>query len=517
MKIKLLVTIFMIFFIFSENVFGISEHFKYVIDTIGIPEYNVYGQSLNEEVYYTYNVFCYGSPKESSLNCSEKFKSVANGKWTDSDTSYKGAGTPGEYYYLGREYNGSLVRNVYYPVSFFPDTVPNDWNYQIIEDASSSWKDSSKYKYVEQLEYMKNAPILYDELDFVNRVTNPYNLVNYGISANEIGLNKVRLNTCSTWKTKGILDVVRKDKNGKIRYSIFATEPMAASATVKSNLNARDSYTIEEDETVKSIVINFGASVENITDYAKVSHIKEIKSNLYINGELVSTIKGEKTKDILKSYSIILKREDANLYPLYIEVKSTLYTEFAVDGLMEDGLSKAINVNIKEHIPKIESADIKLLNKKDNKYFVSNLLRTSTSNNCNCAGIVQAGNHLALKVETHGKDSQFIIYINDSIVQADTIYKSGNTTYLDIQVPNEYITISGWNTAREKINNYFNINLEDIGTRCNVPNKLKIKYGKSEEIFIFDVIDNYNFNMNYTFKNVLNKEEIEEKLEISKW
>ena len=55
MKNKIIV-ILILFLGIKQYSYSISDDFKYVINTIGIPEYNVYNQQINEEVYYTYKL-----------------------------------------------------------------------------------------------------------------------------------------------------------------------------------------------------------------------------------------------------------------------------------------------------------------------------------------------------------------------------------------------------------------------------------------------------------------------------
>lgn len=519
---KIMIAFFVVFslgIVASGSVFGISSDFQFVIDTIGVPRYNVYGEEINEDVYYTYNVLSYSTPELASSRAKQGFASVSGGLWSSLGGKYAGNGISGEYYYIGRTYSGSLISNVRYPVSFFPETTPNHWNYVSIDGAYSSWQDSSKYKYIEQLEYMKNTPILYDTLDFENRVTNPYNLVEYGICANDIGFDKVMLDTVSSWKTCGALNVVRKEKDGSIRYAIFATAPMAASASVKSDLSVQDSYTLCGDEEEKNITISFGAHVENLNDYAKIEHIKEIKAELYINGNLACSISGNKKGSVNKNFIISINRDTSNSYPLYIEVKSSLYTEFAVDGLMRDGLSKNVNVIIESYKEKIESADLKLLSKDSSNYLVSDIIKTNNTNYMDSCGAIQGGNHLCIKVKTDYNFENIDVYLNNKKQDLNLIYADADNFYIDIKVPedNEYITINSWAYLREKNNNYFNINYSDIGTRVKNPNILKVEVmGKSMEI-LFDVIDRYNININYDLPGVINGEEIRKKVDIKSW
>ena len=513
--------LFIVFICFSffqiKNVYGISEDFEFVINTIGVPKYNVYGQEINEDVYYTYNVFAYSSPKEASLNSAQGFKETSLGKWTSSNTKYNGSGQRGEYYFLGREYNGSLISNVYYPVSFFPDNTPEYWTYMYMNDAYSSWNDSSKYKYSEQLEYMKNSKILYDFLDFSARTTDPYNLVKYNITANSIGLDKIMLDTCSTWKTQGIMNVVRKDLNGAIRYSIFAIEPMAASATVKSNLTVDEVYVLTENEKEKEINITFGAEAINLTDYARPKHIKEIKSDLYINGQKVSSVIGNKKTSISKSYIYTLSRENENSYPLYIEVKSSLYTEFAVDGLMKDGLSKTVNVTIEKYKQALESAEIKELTKENNKIYVNDLVKTLSTEEADSVGIIQQGRHLCLKLETDFDDNYISIYLNNNKVNYTKLLSKDGCVFLEIDVIGIANTIASWNYLRNYYNNYFTIKNNDIGKRVASPNEIKIVINGIEKVIKFDTIDNFNININYKLYGVVNKEDVYAKIEIEKW
>ena len=516
-KYLLLIVIIATFYFGSYDVYGITDNFKYVIDTIGVPQFNVFNEEINEEVYYTYNVLCYSSPLDASVGASQGFVEVSNGKWTSNNTKYNGSGIPGEFYYLGTQYNGQRVSNVYYPVSFFPDSTPEYWNYMYMNGAVDSWNDKSKYKYVEQLEHMKSKKILYDTLNFETRKTDPYNLINYNITPREIGFDKIMLDTCSTWKTNGIMNVVRRDLNGGIRYAIFATEPMAASANVKSNLLVNDNYIIDENELEKKISITYGAEAVNLTDYAKYDHIKEIKSTLYINGEIVSSISLGKTKEVNKSYIYTLSRENANSYPLYIEVKSTMYTEFAVDGLMQDGLSKSVNVDVKNYKRKIEDIQLSQLIKNDNNYYVCSLIETDNTKLASSTGIIQCGNHLCIKVSSDYNVEDIAVKLNGMTIDYNVLVEKNGKYIISFVVPDELISLQSWNYLRMKKDNYFKVNQNDVGIREKQPNEVTVTVkGESKSAF-FDAIDNYNSNLNYTMNNVRNIKEINEKIELNDW
>ena len=71
----------------------------------------------------------------------------------------------------------------------------------------------------------------------------------------------------------------------------------------------------------------------------------------------------------MTTYIIKFYINKENSYPLYIEVKSSMYTEFAVDGLMRDGLSKTVTVNIEKYKNKLNDAELKLLSINNEKIF----------------------------------------------------------------------------------------------------------------------------------------------------
>jgi hypothetical protein len=283
--------------------FGISDEFKFVINTIGVPRYNVIGDEINEKVYYTYNVFVYSSPSAMyGRTSTQRFKSVVNGKWAKD-------GVTGEYDILGVDYSGGFVYNVYFPVDSIPESLPDKWNYIEIDGALSSWSDKSKYKYKEQINYMKNSKLLFDSINYSTNTINPYNLVEYNITPSKIGLSKVRLNTAATWKTYGIVSINRINSNGQIRYATLAIKPIAASANIQSYIEAPSKVILDENNDEVELIIKFGSKATNLTEYAKVEHIKEISSSLSINGESVSLVKDGKKDCIEKSYKYKISRE----------------------------------------------------------------------------------------------------------------------------------------------------------------------------------------------------------------
>ena len=155
-KVKLVIsTLFVcIVCITSSKIYGISEDFKFVIETIGIPRYNVYGKEINEEVYKAYNTFSYGWPEELGVDVGQRWKDSKYGLWAQGIGKYTGSGTRGEYNLLGKDYSGNIINNYYFPVDYIPTNTPEYWEYCSNPGAIESWNDKNKYKYIIFINYI---------------------------------------------------------------------------------------------------------------------------------------------------------------------------------------------------------------------------------------------------------------------------------------------------------------------------------------------------------------------------
>lgn len=498
---------------FKHECFAISDKFKFIIDTIGIPRYNVYGEEINEEIYYNYNVFSYSTPENMyALTNTQRFKIVL-----DQGKDLKD-GVRGEYYLLGRGYTGNFIANVYFPVDGTPETTPDKWNYIKINGAIDSWYDTSKYKYFEQLEYTKNSNLLFDTIDYTTNTCNSYNLIEYNITPQKIGLEKIVLNTCPTWKTYGVVTINRINNKGELRYATLAIRPMAANASVESNFKYNGNTTISSVQDSTLLNINFGANAINLTDYATKNQIKNISSTIYINNEKIATVSGSKTVSVDKKINYTVSRNmftTPGKHKIHIKVVSYLYTDFSVDGLMENTLEKDIEIYVDEKlIAPLSSKNIYVQKKEDNKLVVSPLVQTNITKLANSYGFVEKGRNIAIQLNVKSKDiklDNIQVFLNGKKVE-HSILKSSKKGYLigiNISSDNEN-TLMTWEYLRNKLQNYFDIDFKKIGSRIKSPCKIDISYsvlGKYfNECLLIDFVDNYTQNMNYIFENgVINK------------
>lgn len=447
------------------------------------------------------------------------------GKWTRDGGAYNGTGIRGEYYVLGTSYSGSIIDNVYFPVDSVPETTPEYWQFIEFEGAYESWNVDSKYQ--EQIEYMKNSKMLFDTIDYNTSTCNSYNLVEYNMSANSIGLNKARLNTCATWKTMGVISTRRINNNGAVRTAIFAIRPMAASADVKSKVICPDEVTLQSDEDELQIKVSFGASAINLNDYASEKHIKEIFASLKVNGNEVGNRCRAKSSDITSDYIITIDREKYKSGDtINLEIYSYLYTEFSVDGLMQDRINKNITINIEEknEVP-VKNFDIGHLQKDDKGLYISPLAKTNNTVDKSC-GILEGGNVLACKLELDGKFSNIDninVKIDDREVEHDILKSNEKNMVISINIPKDvYSSIAAWSSLRDIKGNYFNVDFCDVGMRLNEPHRLVIEYmccGKKCCIdSMIDTIDSYDLNINHNIQDlIINKEEAGSKIRLNEW
>jgi len=515
-------------FVNVQKIYGITNDFKFVIDTIGVPRYNVYGKEINEEIYKAYNVFSYGWPEELTSNQGQRWKDSKYGLWSKGIGAYNGKGTRGEYNLLGKDYSGNIINNYYFPVDTLPETTPEYWTYYTNPGAAASWNDKTKYKYIEQLEYMKNTKLMFNDISSKDSSDNPEKIKEYNITAKKIGLDKTRLDVCSTWKTNGIIHT-RRIVNGKIRYAVFLTKPMAANADIQSIINVNENIVLKSSEDEIEIEISYSSNIVNMSGYAKKDHIKEISSKLYINGEEVDVISGSKTDNVGTKYTLKLAREELienenNI--IKITNNSYAHTEFAVDGLMQDSVEKQINVFVeKEKIIPVISNEIKILEKED-EILVVRPLAQSTISEEKSLGITEAGKYVVLKLElddklTNNELTEIKLLLNDENIKDFEILnsKSKYNLILKFKIP-EYTSSSiyGWKSLREAYGNYFNINQADVGKRISEPHNIEVGFvyeGREySSLFNIDTIDDYITNINYSYNsndrsydNVINLEE----------
>lgn len=505
MKKNIIIISIIIFILNIKCVYGISSDFKFLIDTVGIPEYNVLGKQISEDIYNKYKVFSYDEPYNLISLSSQNYKTVSNGFYT-----YKG--NKGEFNLLGYNYNGGFIYNYYYPVDFCPETTPDKWNFIYTSGALESW-NSSNFKNEESLEYMKSATMLFDEINFKTSTTNPYNLTDYNISASKIGLDKVTLNTASSFITNGIVTARRKSTSGYISYAIFLTEPMAINAKIDSNLSVSDKIYLTSKENTKDININFGAEISGLTNYATEDSIKEVVSELYINDEKVSSISNKYTDYVSKNFTFKVDRETysiASNYSLNIKVKSYFYTEFDVDGIFKDEFEKNITLVVEDYKEEIVgSYDLNILEKNDqNEYILSSLIESEETKNIS-VGLIEKGRYVALKIETNKKlsSSDFEIYINESKKDFEILLNKEDVSVIKVYIDDDTpITLSTWNYLRNESGSYFDIDFDSVGNRVLESNIIKFISGDYEYMINFDTIDNFNYNINYTldesYKNI---------------
>ena len=494
-----------------SEIFAITDSFKFAIETVGIPEYNAYGQSINENIYNAYNIFAYGSPEYLDGRHSEqRWKDSKYGLWARYIGKYEGYGTRGEYNLLGQDYSGAVINNYYFPVDKVPNTSPDTWDYCYVPGGLESWQNTNKYKYIEQLDFMKNTKLMFNDISSRDACDNPDKIKEYNITANKIGLNNCRLDVAATWKTNGFV-YARRMVNGSARYAVFLTAPMAADADVESSLSLeKSSYRMLDTEDSISILITYGAKIVNMTGYAKKEHIKEMHSEIYVEGKKVSEISGCKIASVGNMYMLVIPRE--NLIPkiinnISIEINSYAHTEFALDGLMRDTKKGSISVYVEERkVNPIKNVSVKLLEKNDTSLVVRPLAQSYVSNDAKSEGITEAGRYIGVKLELENSGTildEINVSIDGEKINDKEIKKIDTVLGMKIKLPrNIGATIYGWKSLRDNYGNYFGIAEEDIGKRISSPHELVISYkysGKNcETKILIDTIDDYISNMNYT-------------------
>ena len=327
----------------------------------------------------------------------------------------------------------------------------------------------------------------------------------YNITASSIGLSKARLDAAATWKTYGMISTRRKI-DGVIYSQVYLVKPMAANANVKSSVVVQNEYILKETEDEIVIPIEYKTSVINMTGYADKKHIKEIKSSLCINGKKVDEVSGSKIISVGNKYLLVITREE---YPsdknhlLEIVIDGYMHTEFAVDGLMQNKITKTIKLYVepKQIIP-VKETSIKILEKSNNKLVVRPLAQNFATNDVS-SGFTEGDKYLILKLDLNIKKEKIQdvnVYLDDNKLDFNNNYNSQNYI-LSFKIPDIIeSTLYGEYSLRNKEGNFFNISKNLIGTRKQDPHKIIISFfvnGKKyvEKLYI-DTLDRVLTNIN---------------------
>lgn len=489
---------------------SISENFSKTISIMEIPEKNLLGYEINEDMYNKYNLIVYGTPQDVIKN--QRWKDVKNGKWKNEIS-----GKTGEYRILGYSLTGTVVNNELFPDDAVSGKSPEEWEYIVIEDALSSWNDTEKYQTKEQYDYMVTQKLT-------------RNGTTYNITALDIGLDKARLEAYATWKTAGSIFTLKYDDRGILWGATFNVPPFSANADVEAELDFVNgtTYTIEKDKTIIEIPFSYGAKVVNLSEFAKPEHVKKLSSEIEIQYELFDKITGEKTLNVTNDDRIIIdKTKYGDLKNIEIIVRNTAIletcfsTEAPIVDIKEITLNinlgdedkyinvKDVNVSTSDEIPKPYISSIKLYRKsiygEDDKVPLLVAKKTNTQ-------FISAGQVLIIEAKINNEPTDVKFYIEgDSKIQIldeltkkflydepksrneKLMYSSvnalRNSYNLPIRMENEngkyvveYIipygakqSIHSWNTLREINKNALNIDTSKLLSRICEPYKIKIR------------------------------------------
>ncbi|MBR5227724.1 MAG: hypothetical protein IKV94_03710 [Clostridia bacterium] len=490
----------LIVLILNKSLFAISSDFKFIIDELGIPQYNVKNNEINENIYNNYNEFVYGAPSL-IIDSEQRWKSITSGKTIKN-------GEAGEYAILGYDYSGNFVYNYYFPLDRVSPIHLTQWNYLEVPGALESWRNASNKYSKEQIQYMKEAKWWFQEME--NGANDPYNQIEYDINANKIGLNKVRLEGVATWKSKGSVYTLRRTESGGIGWAVFAVPPIAAEANVESYLEVDDEYVIEQEEDEVYIPIKFGGEVKNLSKYANISQIKEITTILLINDKEISRLSGSKIMSVGNQYMLVVSRENIpQNNQIKIKVHSYIKTDFLADGLLQGIEEKTITVKVLAKKPlTVEDKEIYMLYQNNNKWVVSPLAQKNKEDKYPNVGITEAGRYLIIKTkfnkEVKEKINKLKVYVDNNLINSSSYQlheSNSNSLVLSFQIPiNTETTLYGIKSLREKYQNYFEILNSFILKRKKAPHELKIVFLfgnlRNEIEFAFDTIDDFISNMN---------------------
>lgn len=258
--------------LFSNCTYAISNEFNKIINTIEVKRYNNQGYEINEEIYYKYKKIVYGNPEMMYKSNAQDWIKKDDGKWVKNNER-------GEYKLLGYNVIGEVVVNNYFKSIKEEDFVsPLKWKYIQVEDSKNTISNKNKYKFSEVKDFLLNQKLI-------------YNGVKYNITPNEIGVDKIIVDSYPTWQNQGVIQVNRVDEENIIKQEILYTDPLAPNMQANIQLSCKLSSLeigILKDYIV--VPINYYISLTNINDNVKENQIKKIQIDIYFNNIFVDRI-----------------------------------------------------------------------------------------------------------------------------------------------------------------------------------------------------------------------------------
>ena len=204
-------------------------------------------------------------------------------------------------------------------------------------------------------------------------------------------------------------------------------------------------------------------------------------------------------------------------------VDGYMHTEFVVDGLMRDKITKTINVYVEPKlvIP-VKESNLKVLEKNALGWVVRPLAQTVETSS-ESVGFTEAGKSLVLKLELNvdRKEIKNLKIKIDGLSKNSSIYNTTKDLAIKLQLPKQLdSSLYGEYSLREKYNNYNLLSRNEIGMRKSDPHTLEIEFEYNNKVFVqkikFDTLDTYLSNVNTKLSRTTNSDE-ESYIKLEDW
>jgi hypothetical protein len=206
-----------------------------------------------------------------------------------------------------------------------------------------------------------------------------------------------------------------------------------------------------------------------------------------------------------------------------IMVDGYMHTEFIVDGLMRNKVTKTINVYVEPKlvIP-VKECNLKVLEKNALGWVVRPLAQMHETSS-ESVGFTEAGKSLVIKLELNvdKKEIKNLKVKINGLSKTPSVYNTTKDLAIKLELPkNIETTLYGEYSLREKYNNYNLLSRNEIGTRKTKPHTLEIEFEYDNNIYKesirFDTLDTYLSNVNTKLSISTNSDE-ESYIKLTDW
>lgn len=176
--------------------------------------------------------------------------------------------------YLGWTQNDQPYTNTFFPNDKNGSKTPLQWNYEVVNGASTSWTKLATD--TDQKNFMRTANLSYNGTTYAGLTANWIGTTN----ANKGYYEQTKLQNAASWKNGFSVYTQHYGADGKLYYATFNGPEMGGSTDVNGTLTTpSNTYTIKADQQSVTVPVTVTANASLIGPYVKATQIEMLNAS----------------------------------------------------------------------------------------------------------------------------------------------------------------------------------------------------------------------------------------------